>query len=133
MQLDLNFGEESCNENEAFIESLRQLQILGHLRIQSDVLIVAAVVTITMMNHWTCFQCFQPLSRFILFSRAKVVPVMFTQKGNRKKQEEGLPSMKTFINEDITSIAKVLEDECAGVGIDLTYLSKSINRTDVRA
>ena len=126
MHLDLGFDEESSNVNEHYIGSLRQLQVLRHLRIQSDVFIDyrgrrddfdEAVDLLPLLPA--------SIETLILFSPMEEVRVAFTLKCLRKKREECLPCMKAFVCEDTISIAEGLEDECAAVGIDLIYPSTS--------
>ena len=132
MHLDLGFDEESSDGNEHFIGSLRRLQVLRHLRIQSDVFIDYRSRH-NDLDEPVDLLPILPVSieTLILFSPTKEVQVTFTLKGLRKKREECLPSMKSFVCEDMISIAEGLKEECAGVGIDLVYPSTSVNDTDV--
>ena len=131
--LDLGFDEESSHENEHFIGSLRQLQVLRHLRIQTDVFIDYRSRHDD-LNEPVDLLPLLPASieTLILLSPTKEVPVKFTLKGLTKKREECLPSMKEFVCEDIISIAEGLKDECAAVGIDLVYPSTSAYGTGMR-
>ena len=126
--LDLGFDEESSNDNEHFIGSLRQLQVLRHLRIQSDFFLDyrsrhedldEAVDLLPVLPA--------SIETLILFSPMKEVQIIFTLRDIRNKRKDILPNMKTFICEDIISIAEGLKDECAGVGIDLVYPSPAMN------
>ena len=129
--LDLGFDEEPSDENEHFIGSLRQLQVLRHLPIQINMFIDYG------SRHEDPDESVDllpilPVSieTLILFSPAEEVPVTFTLEGLRKKRKECLPRMKTFVCEDIISITEGLEDECA---YDLVYPCTSLNGIDVRS
>ena len=86
--LDLDFDEEPSNENDHFIESLRQLQALRHLRIQTDVLIDyrsrheeldEPVDLLTILPA--------SIETLILFFPAEEVPVKFTLKDLPKEKK----------------------------------------------
>ena len=132
VHLDLGFDEESSNDNEHFIGSLRQLQVLRHLRIQSDFFIDYR------SRHDDLDESVDLLPRLpasietlILFSPTKDVQLTFTLRDIRNKREELLPNLKTFVCEDIISIAEGSKDECAVVGIDLVYPSTAANSKDL--
>ena len=131
--LDLGSDEEHSNGNEHFIGSLRQLQVLQHLRIQTDVLIDYRSRH-EELDEPVDLLPILPVSieTLILFFPAEELPVTFTLKVLRKRRTECLPSLKTLVCQDVIAIAEGLKDECADVGTNLVYPSTSLNGTDVR-
>ena len=79
--LDLGFDEEPSNENEHFIGSLRQLQVLQHLRIQIDVLIDFRTRHEDLDEPVDLLPILSAsIETLILFFPAEEVPVTFTLK-----------------------------------------------------
>ncbi|CAD6574337.1 MAG: hypothetical protein ASARMPREDX12_006557 [Alectoria sarmentosa] len=120
--LDLNFSPYASHECSPFIGSLRQFQVLEHLRIRANMFVDYSSGH-EAPHRLTDLLPLLPVSikTLTLVALADDPTVTFTLNNMRKKREECLPNLTKISWESVLPLGEGLMDACASVGIDLAY------------
>ena len=120
--LDLDFNGCALDEDAQFIGSLRQLQVLQHLRIQPNMFIKYGNSREGLIQLVDLLPLLPASIETLTFLfPAEDLPVTFTLDELQMKREECIPNLRAFTCGTTISIVDGLIDECAAVGIELVY------------